>query len=185
MNLVFTKRLTLHMPDQGHIDELFDLYADPRVWRDDPVTRHTTIEQTAQLVDRWRMAWQRHEIGMWVATSSLPSDFGELVGIGGCAIRHDVAWNLGFRLRPRYWGHGLAQEIISAAVTAATQSHPELPITAYHLEGNERSRRTTELANLRLVWRGPDASNPDATAVRLLYADRPLSEHVVSVLTRD
>lgn len=102
MNQPFTDRLTLHMPEQRHRDRLFELYADPRVWRDDPVTRHTTVDQTTQLIDRWRSAWERDGIGMWVASSSLPADHGELVGIGGCSIRHEVAWNLGFRLRPAY-----------------------------------------------------------------------------------
>jgi hypothetical protein len=70
-------------------------------------------------------------------------------------------------------------------VTAAIESHPELPITAYLLEGNERSSRTTELASLRLVWRGPDVGNPDPAAVRLLYADRHLPENVImSMLAR-
>lgn len=143
------------------------------------------MEQTAGMIDRWRAGWQRHGLGMWVATSSLPVDDGDLVGIGGCSIRHYAAWNLGFRLRPRYWGRGLAQEIVRAAVTAALQSRPELPITAYLLAGNARSQRTTELAALRLMWRGPDAGNPDPAAVRLLYADRPLTQGVISLLTRD
>ncbi|MDP9395948.1 MAG: hypothetical protein M3Q27_17515 [Actinomycetota bacterium] len=59
---------------------------------------------------------------------------------------------------------------------------PDLPVTAYLLEGNDRSRRTTERTGLRLVWRGPDAGNPDPCAVGLLYADRPLPRHVVDVL---
>jgi hypothetical protein len=33
---------------------------------------------------------------------------------------------------------------------------------------------------LSLVWRGPDAGNPDPAAVRLVYADRPLAENLLA-----
>jgi len=180
-----TERLALHVPDHQHVEDLFDMYSDPRVWGSDPMTRHVHVDQTALMVERWRGFWERYGTGMWVATSSQPGDMGQLVGIGGCSVRHDVAWNLGFRLRPHYWGLGLAQEIIRAAVTVALQRNPYLPITAYLLEGNERSRRTTELAGLRLAWRGPDAGNPDPTAIRLLYADRSLPPSVITQLVVD
>jgi hypothetical protein len=52
---------------------------------------------------------------------------------------------------------------------------PELPVTAYLLDGNERSRRAVERTGLSRIWRGPDAGNPDATAIRLLYSDQPLA----------
>jgi RimJ/RimL family protein N-acetyltransferase len=180
-----TARLVLHTPAEADVPELYELYADPRVWREDPLTRHRDPGRTAGLVDFWRAAWRRDGHGMWVARSAEPATAGELVGIGGCAVRHGVAWNVGFRLRPAFWGRGLAQEIVAAAAAEARRRRPELPLTAYLLEGNERSRRTTERTGLRLAWRGPDAGNPDPAAVRLLYADRDLPSAVAEVLTRD
>jgi hypothetical protein len=56
-------------------------------------------------------------------------------------------------------------------------------MTAYVLEGNERSRRAVERTGLRLAWRGADAGNPDASAVRLVYSDRQLSQETISALT--
>jgi RimJ/RimL family protein N-acetyltransferase len=175
----------LTAPTPGDEAELYDLYADPQVWRDDPLTRHTDPAQTRRLVEHWRTAWHRDGHGMWVARSAEPRTAAELVGIGGAAVRSAVAWNVGFRLRPAFWGRGLAQEVIAAAAAEARRLRPELPLTAYLLEGNERSRRTTERAGLRLVWRGPDAGNPDPGAVRLLFADRDLTADVVEVLTRE
>ncbi len=175
--------MTLTVPHSGDVAELYQLYADPQVWRDDPLSRHDSPEQTETMVDRWRAAWQRDGLGMWVARSAMPATQGQLVGIGGCFIRYGVAWNLGFRLVQVFWAQGYAQEIIRAAVGAAREVRADLPLTAYLLEGNTRSQRTTERAGLRLVWRGPDAGNPDPRAVRLLYADQDLPPAVMKALT--
>ncbi|MFK3979547.1 GNAT family N-acetyltransferase [Micromonospora sp. NPDC050397] len=178
-----TARLTLTVPERDDLAELYRLYADPQVWRDDPVSRHVDRDQTKAMIDRWRSTWSRDGLGMWVARGTEPATRGRLVGIGGCFVRQGVAWNLGFRLSPAFWGQGYAQEIIRAAVAAAREARTELPLTAYLLEGNSRSQRATERAGLRLVWRGPDAGNPDPDAIRLLYADRDLPPATVKALT--
>lgn len=179
---VRTARLVLRPPRPDDVAELFAMYAHPQVWEHDPVTRHTTVEQTAALVRRWQAAWERDGLGMWVARSAADAP---LVGIGGCSVRQGVAWNLGYRLAPPFWGQGYAQEIVARALASARALHPGLPVTAYLVEGNERSRRATERAGLSLVWRGPDAGNPDPDAVRLLFADRPLSASLIATLTAD
>jgi RimJ/RimL family protein N-acetyltransferase len=180
-----TDRLMLAAPQDSDLTELYELYADPQVWHDDPVSRHVTADQTAAMIGRWQAGWEHNGLGMWVARSAEPATAGRLVGIGGVFIRYGVAWNLGFRLSPAFWGHGYAQEIIRVAVASARDLRADLPMTAYLLEGNIRSQRATQRAGLREVWRGPDAGNPDPRAVRLLYADRDLSAAVMHSLTHD
>lgn len=182
---VRTSRLVLRPAEEGDLDELHRLYADPVVWGPDPISRHETPTQTAALIQRCRDAWRLDGVGMWVARSAEAPTVGTLVGFGGCYLRHDVAWNLGFRLSPPFWGRGLAQEIVSAGAAAARAVRPGLPLTAYVLEGNERSQRAVERTGLHLVWRGPDAGNPDPRAVRLLYADRALDAALIDLLTGD
>jgi hypothetical protein len=53
-------------------------------------------------------------------------------------------------------------------------------VIAYLVEHNERSRGRAERSGLSLVWRGPDAGNPDPAAVRLIYADRPLDDALLA-----
>lgn len=166
------------MPVQADLERLFDLYSDPHVWAADPLTRHHDPAQTQRMIGNWQAAWHRDGLGIWTAW-----DGDEFVGIGGCFLRNRVAWNLGFRLRPPYWGRGYAQEISTTAILAAHQQRVQLPITAYLLEGNDRSIRAVERTGLRRIWRGPDAGNPDATAIRLLYSDQPLPPTVLSALT--
>lgn len=174
------ERLVLRVPERVDLERLFDLYSDPRVWGPDPLSRHEEPAQTERMIGNWRAAWDRDGLGMWTAW-----DGDEFVGIGGCFVRHGVAWNLGFRLRPPCWGRGYARELSTAAILAARRRRVELPVTAYLLEGNERSLRAVERTGLRRIWRGPDAGNPDATAIRLLYSDRPLAPAVLAALTED
>ncbi|GIF68416.1 acetyltransferase [Asanoa ishikariensis] len=173
-----TERLVLRVPSPADLGRLFDLYSDERVWRPDPLSRHEVPARTAELIESWRAAWARDGLGMWTAW-----DGDEFVGIGGCAVRYGVAWNLGFRLCPSWWGRGYAQEISAAGIVAARRQRADLPVTAYLLEGNDRSLRSVERLGLSRVWRGPDAGNPDPTAIRLLYSDQPLPPTVLGALT--
>lgn len=182
---VVTERLALSVPASADVPELHQLYADPRVSRDDPISRHLNSGQTEHLVQRWQAGWDRVGFGFWVARSTLPHSTGQLVGIGGCSLRYGMAWNLGYRLSPPFWRQGYAQEIIAEALATADRLHPELPMTAYLVEGNIRSQRAAERAGLHRIWRGPDAGNPDPDAVRLLYADRTLPPKVVGRLTAE
>jgi RimJ/RimL family protein N-acetyltransferase len=120
---------------------------------------------------------------MWIATSIAAQTHGAFVGTGGCFVRYGTAWNVGFRLVPRFWGQGYAQEISAAAMAAALARRPDLPMTAYLVEGNGRSQAAVERTVLTLAWRGADAGNPDPAAIRLLNADRHLSQDVIHALT--
>ncbi|MBY4274064.1 hypothetical protein HQO27_12900 [Rhodococcus fascians] len=53
---------------------------------------------------------------------------------------------------------------------------------AYLLEHNLSSARVAERAGLKLVSRGPDIGNPDSEAIRLGYADRPLTADQVDAV---
>ncbi|SDM35172.1 GNAT family N-acetyltransferase [Allokutzneria albata] len=176
-------RLVLRAPEPEDLPEVFALYSDPRVWGPDPLSRHDDIDQTERMIENWRRAWQRDGLGMWIVRSAEPVQDNDFVGVGGCFVRYGVAWNLGFRLDPRWWGQGHAQEISAAAIAQARVLRPDLPVTAYVLDGNDRSRRAVERLGLTHVWRGPDAGNPDPAAIRLLFSDRPLSSRVQDALT--
>jgi hypothetical protein len=53
-------------------------------------------------------------------------------------------------------------------------------VITYLLEHNAESRGRAERSGLTLVWRGPDAGNPDPAAVRRVYADRPLTDDLLA-----
>ena len=109
---------------------------------------------------------------------------GSVIGVGGCARRFDLRWNVHCRLTPAVWGHGFAGEIVAAARAAATAVDPQIPVVAYLLEHNHSSRSTAERSGLTLAWRGPDHGNPDPAAVALIYSDRPLDSSVITKLAK-
>jgi RimJ/RimL family protein N-acetyltransferase len=133
--------------------------------------------------------WARDGLGYWTARlrADLPEAglaAGSVVGTGGCAVRDgDSWWNLYYRLTLAAWGLGLAAELVTAAMEAARAVDPDRPVVAYLLEHNRQSRGRAERSGLQFLWRGPDAGNPDPDAVRLVYADRPLSTELLERIT--
>lgn len=174
-------RLVLRRPSPEDVDELFALYSDPRVWAGDPVLRHDSPARTAATVERWAARWDAHGLGPWVLRHRHGPEAGRLVGVGGCSLPTELAWNLSFTLRPQDWGRGFAQEVAAAGTACARALRPDLPVTAVVAEQNARSVRAVERAGLVRVWRGPDPH--DSEAVLLLHADRPLPPAVVRALT--
>jgi RimJ/RimL family protein N-acetyltransferase len=186
---VETARLRLDAVVPEDLDAHFALMSDPGVWAHLPSGRHTSRERTAEAIAHSVGHWARDGLGYWTARlgedlPGTPLRAGAMVGTGGCALRVGTAWwNLYYRLTPPAWGHGLAAELVTAALDAAHAVAPDRPVVAYLLEHNVESRGRAEKAGLTLVWRGPDAGNPDPDAVRLVYADRPVEGELLDRVT--
>lgn len=181
-----TGRLQLDAVVPGDHDEHYALMSDLRSWAHLPSGRHTSPGRTREAIEHSVGHWTRDGLGYW--TARLRDDLppaglasGSVVGTGGCAVRVGTSWwNLYYRLRPSAWGLGLAAEMVAASIDAAHAVDPDRPVIAYLVEHNERSRGRAERSGLSLVWRGPDAGNPDPAAVRLIYADRPLDDALLA-----
>jgi RimJ/RimL family protein N-acetyltransferase len=186
---LLTPRLQLDAVVPDDLDQHFALMSDPAVWTHLPSGRHTTPDRTREGIEHSVGHWARDGLGYWTARlrEDLPDAglaAGSVVGTGGCALRvGDTWWNLYYRLTPPAWGLGLAAELVTAAIDAAHTVDPDRPVIAYLLEHNVESRGRAERSGLELVWRGPDAGNPDPAAVRLVYADRPLDGDLLGRLT--
>ena len=176
---IATDRLLLRRPVPGDLAAVFAINADPRVWTHFPSLRPTTPEQIETMMERWRRSWERAGLGTWTVRLRAT---GEAIGNGGCTLLasdpDDPAarvWNLGYRLSADHHGHGYATELAHAAAAAAVELMPGVPVIAFLVEHNRASAAVAEKAGLTLVHRAPDAGNPDAAVMRLVYADRPLS----------
>lgn len=162
----------------GDLDELHALSADPRVWEHLPSGAHTSLEQTRDLLDFMIAGWAADGLSFW----TVRTDDGEYIGYGGPRLIHDgQVWNVGYRIRPEFWGRGIGRRIAVSAIDAIHAHDPDRPVTAKLLEHNEASRRTAESAGLALVWRGPEAGIPGA--IRLVYADRELTAEQLTAVT--
>ncbi|MBM3147680.1 MAG: GNAT family N-acetyltransferase [Actinobacteria bacterium] len=111
-----TERLTIRELVAGDLDELADIYADPKVrwWerRRSRETRHAAIDAS---LERYRRA------GMGEYAVLLRAG-GRLIGVGGPALREiegDCLPELGWELRSDQWGHGCATEAAAGTLTHA------------------------------------------------------------------
>ena len=174
-----TARLQLDPPCEADIEDLHRIYSDARTWTHLPSGRFADLASTRRALTGWLADWSVHGLGAWVARED-----GAVVGHGGCAVRQGVFWNLGYRFAPEAQGRGLATELARAAVDAAREHRPELPVVAYLLENNPASAAVAEKVGLSLRHRGPDAGNPDPSAVRQVFADRALDDAELAATMR-
>jgi RimJ/RimL family protein N-acetyltransferase len=176
-----TERLDLHVPRLSDLPALHALYADRRVWEHFPQLRHTEEQATRTMLERWIDQWERDGLGTWIVR---PRGEDELLGNAGCSLRGAVDdavqgarfWNLGYRFRPEAQGKGFAREAAQAAIEAARATAPAAPVVAFLLEHNDASAALARRLGLVQRYRGPDAGNPDPSAIRLVFSDRELSD---------
>lgn len=184
-----TARLQLTAATSADLEAMAALHADERVWSHLPSGRHTDVAQTLTYLHERERQWRDDGLGYWIArlaepVGGLPA--GAVAGIGGCAIPAGATWwNLYYRLTPEVHRHGLATELCRAAIVAAHRTQQSIPVIAFLVEHNHASRATAERAGLSLAWRGADTGNPDPTAVRLIYSDRPLDDVRLEALRRN
>ena len=185
---ILTDRLRLSRPEPDDLDAMFAIYTDPRVWTHFPSLRPTEPKRIEAMLERWADGWRIHGLGSWIVRLH---ETGEVIGNGGCTMVETEGqsgadpdtgsddptrvWNLGYRLSADHHGHGYATEVSLAALVAAVQVAPDVPVTAYLVEHNRASAVVAEKAGLHLVHRAPDVGNPDPAVMRLVYADRALT----------
>lgn len=189
---IVTDRLSLaplDPSDEAMVRAVYAIQSDPDTWEHLPEGRETDISQSRAFMDGYARSWQDRGLGWWAATllvplGTVPAE--TLVGVGGCGVRlpQIPAWNLGYRFTPAVWGHGLAGEIGRAAIAAAGQADPEIPIVARALTRNPASWHVLERIGLSLQWEGSVEADDSLTTglMRRVYADRSLSEELLEQL---
>jgi RimJ/RimL family protein N-acetyltransferase len=187
-----TARLRLDPLTPADASDVLRIYGDPDTWRHLPQGRFTRIETALEHIAASERSHREHGLGTWAvrvgqagADVSLP--VGTFIGAGG--VRHldgGGVWNLGYRLDRRAWGRGLATELAVAALAAAAEVGPQIPVTARVLTTNPASVAVLEKIGLTLVWEGvraDAAAASDGTAVlRRVYTDRALAPAALSWL---
>lgn len=176
-----TDRLDLHRPRPSDLAELHAILADPAVWRHYPSLRHDTVERTEATLARWSAGWEQDGLGTWIVRER---GSGAVIGYGGCSMLGGVVWNLGYRFATTAQGRGYATELARHAIEQAHAASPATPVVAYLVEHNAASAAVAAKVGLELVHRAPDAGNPDPSVVRLVLADRPLTDAQLGAVLR-
>ena len=154
------------------VDAVHAVFSDPRTWTHLPDGCFERVEQSRALVREAVAAWRAEGLGPWAV---LVAD--EVVGVGGVTPMTRW-WNLGFRLSPTVWGHGLATWVVDVALGAAHRTHPGWPVVARSLSTNPVSGRVSENAGLALAHVEPWPDGID----RRVHADRPLETDLLRAI---
>lgn len=152
------------------VDAVHAVYSDPETWRHLPQGCFADRAQSLALAERAVRDWRDSGLGEWAVTVR-----SEVVGTGGVTPRDDW-WNLGFRLTPDVWGHGLGTWVASVAVGAAHRTQPDWPVVARSLATNPASGAVSEAAGLERVHVEPWPDGP----ARVVHADRPLPKALLA-----
>ncbi|MCC9309398.1 GNAT family N-acetyltransferase [Kitasatospora sp. RB6PN24] len=131
-----TARLDLRAVAPADLDALYEINSDPRVWEHRPQGRHAGPVTTREWIARAVAGWE-DGLGYWTARL-VGTD--TVVGVGGVQLQGRGHWNLYYRLAPARWGRGYATELARAALGAALERHPEVPVFAWIHAGNTASR---------------------------------------------
>lgn len=167
-----TDRLVLTPVTPADIDAVHDPFADARTWTHLPAGRHTSRAATEDLVQRKIGGRVRHGLGSWVARTT---DLGTFVGLGGVDMTAGGVWNLGYRLVPEHHGQGYATELARAALDAAHDLRPGVPVTARVLTNNPASARVLDRLGLTRAWQGSTRTAAPAGAECQAWTDRALT----------
>ncbi|WIB26833.1 GNAT family N-acetyltransferase [Curtobacterium sp. MCSS17_015] len=167
-----TGRLVLTPVTPADIDAVHELFSDARTWTHLPAGRHIARAETEDLVQRKIGGRVRHGLGSWAVRSA---ESGVFLGIGGVDLTAGGVWNLGYRLVPEHHGHGYATELSRAAVDAARELRPDVPVTARVLTNNPASARVLARVGLSQVWQGPTRTAAPAGVECQAWSDRALS----------
>ena len=110
---VETQRLILREIVEGDLIDLYELDSDPEVHKylgNKPVQN---IEQSKEIIKHIRQQYEENGIGRWAIIDKLTNEF-----IGWSGLKYETMlinkqngyYDLGYRLKRKYWGKGIATE---------------------------------------------------------------------------
>ncbi|CAM4027291.1 GNAT family N-acetyltransferase [Janibacter anophelis] len=172
-----TERLRLDVPTLDDLPGLHAIYADSATWPHDPAGAYAE-STTRAMLSGWIASWRTDGLAPWIVRAHGDDT---VLGNAGCWLRPAGWWNVGYGLSHRVWGAGLATEATRPALAAAVRVHPEAPVVARIIEDNRASARTAAKLGLACWHRGPDRKDP--ALIRLLFADRPVSDELLAALS--
>ncbi|MBT2502553.1 GNAT family N-acetyltransferase [Curtobacterium sp. ISL-83] len=167
-----TDRLRLEPLTPADIDAVHAVFSDARTWGHLPSGRHVSRASTVDLVQRKIGGRARHGLGSWAIRSLADGVF---LGVGGVDMTAGGVWNLGYRLAPAAWGNGYATETALAAVHAARDVAPEVPVTGRVLTNNPASSAVLRRVGLTLAWQGSTGSPLPDGVERQVWVDRQVA----------
>ncbi len=166
-----TERLELRELEARDLDAIAAMLADADVMRYWP--RVQTRDEAADWIRRHRERYARDGFGYWLA---LEHESGAVVGQAGLLTQEFDGTRevgLGYMLRPRYWGRGLAQEAARGCMQWARDTLARKRLVCLVRPENVPSLRTAISLGLK-----PEKLVDYAGLVHLVFSTAPRGEHL-------
>jgi RimJ/RimL family protein N-acetyltransferase len=146
---VETARLYLRPWQDDDLDKLAGLYADPRVMRHISGGVAFSRERVASLLEHGVRQWRELGFGPWAALDKASGAWIGEIGLNEIPDWPDVhKIEVGWELRPAWWGRGLAPEGGRAALQFGFAEHHLERIISVTKAENTPSRRVMEKIGL-------------------------------------
>lgn len=134
-------------------EAMFEMDNNPEVHRYLGGKPTQSIEETRKIIEYVRQQYIDNGIGRFAA---ILKETNEWIGWVGLKLErnvngHETFYDIGYRLRPEFWGKGYATESAIAFVAYGFNVLKADKICAYADESNKASRRALEKAGLKYV----------------------------------
>jgi RimJ/RimL family protein N-acetyltransferase len=152
-----TDRLRLRTWRPDDLDDLAEVFADPRVWWF-PLRRGFTWDETDAFLGRQMLEWEEQGWGNWAVEHD-----GDLIGYTGFGLPTFLPEvmpvpEIGWRLHPSHWRRGLATEAAGAALEHGFKALGFSEVVSIYEPENVASGRVMQRIGMSL---DRDATHPE------------------------
>jgi RimJ/RimL family protein N-acetyltransferase len=137
-----TARLSAEPLTEGHLADLLAMHADPVQMEMLDGVRDEA--QTREYLDRNLAHWAEHGFGLWMVRDPATSAIVGRALVRTLALDGADEVEIGYSLRPDYWGRGLGTAIAAACIRYAFDVLRLPSVVALTQPHNVRSRRVLE-----------------------------------------
>lgn len=141
-----TERLKLRQFNMHDLDELYELYSNPKVMKYVGKCILTKTETEARILNIIE-GWEKNNFGMWAVVHKIAN---KMIGrCGLCFLDNTLEIELGYLLNPAYWHQGLATEAAKASLKYGFEELKLKEIVAIAQPENIASQKVMEKLGMK------------------------------------
>ena len=149
--IIETIRLTLRPFEATDAEAAFEWFGNPVVMKYVPNGPDAALDETRRRIEKYQQHQGVHGFSKWVIVERR---LGRPIGDSGLLVLEREGWiDLGFRLKPAYWGQGFATEAGLAWIRAAFHDLGLRALGAFTHPDNGASTRVLEKLGFYAVRR--------------------------------